>query len=70
MDQWIHRFRTAATVEGQDRVLIPGDPEREMEVERKIKGIPLLNAVTEDLQYLAERFEIRLESINPQLSNL
>src|ERR1700730_1387441 len=29
MDQWIHRFRTAATVEGQKKVLIPGDPERE-----------------------------------------
>jgi L-2-hydroxycarboxylate dehydrogenase (NAD+) len=58
MDQWIHRFRTAVPVPGQEKVLIPGDPEREMELERMQTGIPLLKAVYEDLQYLAERFEI------------
>jgi len=56
MDQWIHRFRTAIPVEGQPRVLIPGDPEREMEVERRKTGIPLLKPVMEDLEYLRERF--------------
>lgn len=60
MDQWIHRFRTAIPVAGQDRVLIPGDPEREMELERMSSGIPLVKAVLEDLQYLAERFEVVL----------
>jgi LDH2 family malate/lactate/ureidoglycolate dehydrogenase len=40
--------------------LIPGDPEREMEAQRKVNGIPLLKAVVDDLQYLAERFEIDL----------
>ena len=34
MDKWIRRFRSAKTVEGQQRVLIPGDPEREMEPQR------------------------------------
>jgi L-2-hydroxycarboxylate dehydrogenase (NAD+) len=62
MDQWIHRFRTAATVAGQEKVLIPGDPEREIEVERRSKGIPLLKPVFEDLEYLAERFEVSLNA--------
>lgn len=58
MDQWIHRFRTAIPVPGKEKVLIPGDPEREFETERMKNGIPLVKAVYEDLQYLAERFEI------------
>ncbi|HEX4850541.1 MAG TPA: Ldh family oxidoreductase, partial [Puia sp.] len=60
MDRWIRRFRSAKTVEGEERVLIPGDPEREMEVNRLHKGIPLLHAVQEDLQYLGEKFGIPL----------
>jgi LDH2 family malate/lactate/ureidoglycolate dehydrogenase len=58
MDQWIQRFRTAKTTAGQDKVLIPGDPEREAEEERMQNGIPLLRAVTEDLKDLGERFEV------------
>jgi L-2-hydroxycarboxylate dehydrogenase (NAD+) len=60
MDQWIQRFRNAKTVEGQDKVLIPGDPEREAEADRMQNGIPLLNAVTEDLKDLGERFGVKL----------
>jgi LDH2 family malate/lactate/ureidoglycolate dehydrogenase len=37
--------------------LIPGDPERELEAERKANGIPLLKSVEEDLRSLGERFE-------------
>jgi LDH2 family malate/lactate/ureidoglycolate dehydrogenase len=59
MDQWIRRFRTAKTVEGQSRVLIPGDPEREMEEERLLKGIPLLSSVWEDLQSTGRKFNIK-----------
>src|SRR5688572_5424652 len=33
MDNWISRFRSAKTVEGEQRVIIPGDPEREMEIQ-------------------------------------
>jgi LDH2 family malate/lactate/ureidoglycolate dehydrogenase len=58
MDQWIQRFRTAKTVPGQDRVLIPGDPERDAEKERREKGIPLLSAVVKDLRELGERFGV------------
>jgi L-2-hydroxycarboxylate dehydrogenase (NAD+) len=58
MDKWIRRFRSAKTVEGQQRVIIPGDPEREMESVRMKDGIPLLHPVIEDLKYLAEKFEV------------
>lgn len=59
MDAWIKRFRQAKTVEGQSRVLIPGDPESEMEIERMKNGIPLLPAVIGDLLSLAGRFELQ-----------
>jgi LDH2 family malate/lactate/ureidoglycolate dehydrogenase len=60
MDQWILRFRSAKTAAGHEKVIIPGDPERLMENERKLKGIPLLGPVVNDLEYLAERFELEL----------
>ena len=58
MDQWIGRFRAAKTSEGFEKVVIPGDPEREMEEVRMKEGIPLLGPVVNDLQYLAEKFEL------------
>ena len=60
MDNWISRFRTAKTVAGEEQVLIPGDPEREMESERMARGIPLLHSVAEDLRFLAEKFGLEL----------
>ena len=60
MDRWIERFRAAKTAEGFEKVLIPGDPEREMEAERRKEGIPLLGPVVDDLHYLAEKFNIAL----------
>jgi LDH2 family malate/lactate/ureidoglycolate dehydrogenase len=57
MDTWIKRFRSAEAVEGK-QVLIPGDPERELEIERKSNGIPLLEPVVEDLRNLATRFHL------------
>jgi L-2-hydroxycarboxylate dehydrogenase (NAD+) len=62
MDKWIGRFRSAKTVKGQQRVLIPGDPEREMENDRKKNGIPLMKPVFEDLKFLAEKFNVGFES--------
>lgn len=58
MDNWIARFRQSKTVKGEEKVVIPGDPEREMEGERKVNGIPLLDPVVEDLKSLAERFKL------------
>lgn len=58
MDHWIQGFRSCKTIPGQEKVLVPGDPEREFELERMKKGIPLLDAVVEDLHKLAEKFEL------------
>jgi L-2-hydroxycarboxylate dehydrogenase (NAD+) len=58
MDKWIGGFRKARTVPGQERVLIPGDPEREASALRTIEGIPLMATVVDDLQRLAEKFSI------------
>jgi LDH2 family malate/lactate/ureidoglycolate dehydrogenase len=58
MDQWIHRFRSARPVDGQERVLIPGDPEREMEALRRADGIPVVSSVVADLEALATRLGV------------
>src|SRR5690349_12893603 len=60
MDHWIRRFRSAKTVAGEEKVLIPGDPEREMEALRMQDGIPLVGAVETDLIALGEKFGISL----------
>jgi L-2-hydroxycarboxylate dehydrogenase (NAD+) len=64
MDQWIERFRQSRTIEGQEKVLIPGDPERQMEEERLQQGIPLLQPVVEDLKSLSQRFDVEFPSHN------
>jgi L-2-hydroxycarboxylate dehydrogenase (NAD+) len=60
MDNWISRFRTAKPAEGHDRVLIPGDPEREMEEIRMKEGIPVVESVVDDLRKVGERFGVKL----------
>lgn len=59
MDNWITRFRSATPTPGNERVLIPGDPERELEAVRRIEGIPLLDPVVKDLTELGERFGVK-----------
>lgn len=61
MDNWINRFRSAQPVDGQERVMIPGDPEREMTAERLATGIPVNEKVVEDLQMLASKFGVALK---------
>jgi LDH2 family malate/lactate/ureidoglycolate dehydrogenase len=58
MDKWIRRFRTATPVAGEDSVLVPGDPEREMEIVRRSTGIPLHEDVVRDLTGLAEKLGV------------
>jgi LDH2 family malate/lactate/ureidoglycolate dehydrogenase len=60
MDKWIKRFRSAKTADIANKVLIPGDPEREMEAERMVNGIPLLKPVIDDLKFLGEKFGVDL----------
>lgn len=58
MDNWISRFREAKTINGQEHLIIPGDPEREMHSVRIHEGIPLNSKVVEDLQALASKLEV------------
>ena len=60
MDQWIRRFRNAQPVAPDQGVVIPGDPERQMELERKQQGIPLLEPVIQDLEKVAGKFGLSL----------
>ncbi|RAV97658.1 Ldh family oxidoreductase [Pseudochryseolinea flava] len=58
MDNWINRFRNAETIASQEKVIIPGDPEREMNAIRLKEGIPLNPKVVEDLQLLGEKLGV------------
>lgn len=58
MDRWISRFRETLPVPGQEKVLIPGDPEREFEEERAVTGIPVIEPVVRDLEALAKKFKL------------
>jgi LDH2 family malate/lactate/ureidoglycolate dehydrogenase len=51
-------LKAAPAVDGKN-VIIPGDPERELEAERKANGINLLEPVVNDLNALATRFGIK-----------
>jgi LDH2 family malate/lactate/ureidoglycolate dehydrogenase len=59
MDNWISRFRAAKPTPGNEKVLIPGDPERELEAIRRVEGIPLLEPVVKDLTALGEKFGVK-----------
>ena len=58
MDLWIETFRAAKPAAGQERVLIPGDPEREAEERIMKEGIELVPAVRKDLLEIATNLNI------------
>ncbi|SDE46106.1 malate dehydrogenase (NAD) [Mucilaginibacter pineti] len=58
LDNWINRFKSSTTVDPSQKVIIPGEPEREAEIDRAANGIPLVDAVVADLNVLAERFSL------------
>lgn len=60
MDKWIETFRNCETTHEADKVIIPGDPEREYTEERMKNGIPLLRPVVEDLKSLGNDFGVTL----------
>jgi LDH2 family malate/lactate/ureidoglycolate dehydrogenase len=55
MDEWVRVFRATPPAPGTPGVVIPGDPERWAEAERRLAGIPLAPAVVADLRDIAER---------------
>jgi LDH2 family malate/lactate/ureidoglycolate dehydrogenase len=60
MDNWIQRFRNATPINPAQKVLIPGDPEREAQAARMQTGIPIVEPVVLDLQEVGARFGIQL----------
>lgn len=60
MDNWIARFREAKPAPGHEKVLIPGDPEREMEALRATDGIPLQDTMVAELRETGARFGVSL----------
>jgi LDH2 family malate/lactate/ureidoglycolate dehydrogenase len=58
MDNWISRFKSAATIDPNQKVIVPGEPELEAEADRKVNGIPLVDAVVKDLNEIAEKFSV------------
>ena len=58
MDQWIRRFRNAEPAQNGQGVVIPGDPERAAEQNRREHGIPLTEPVLADLEQLANRLNL------------
>lgn len=58
MDNWIRAFRNAEPTSPDQKVLVPGDPERIITKERLKDGIPLLKPVVDDLNDLAKSFGI------------
>jgi L-2-hydroxycarboxylate dehydrogenase (NAD+) len=63
MDNWITRFRSAKTAEGQPNVVIPGDPERETSAIRLAEGIPLNPKVVEDLIILGQKTGVAFAAV-------
>jgi L-2-hydroxycarboxylate dehydrogenase (NAD+) len=63
MDNWITRFKCTNPIDVNQPVIIPGEPEATMEIERMKHGIPIVDAVIADLQNLANEFEVKMITI-------
>ncbi|RZL05242.1 MAG: Ldh family oxidoreductase, partial [Pedobacter sp.] len=60
LDNWIERFKSAKTIDPNKKVIIPGEPEYAFEIERKKNGIPLIDAVVNDLNELATKLGVAI----------
>jgi LDH2 family malate/lactate/ureidoglycolate dehydrogenase len=58
MDNWVHRFKSSTTINPAQKVIIPGEPELEAEIDRRANGIPLVDAVANDLDELAKKLGV------------
>lgn len=62
MDRWILTFRKAKPASGHDKVIIPGDPEREKEIRIRAEGITVLPAVMQEMKEIAEELGVEFIS--------
>ena len=58
MDEWMQGLKETPTAPGHDRVLVPGQPEFEAEMERREQGIPLHPEVIEWFENISRELEI------------
>jgi LDH2 family malate/lactate/ureidoglycolate dehydrogenase len=58
LDNWIERFKSASTIDPDQKVIIPGEPELEAQIHRLKNGIPLVDAVANDLNELAKKLGV------------
>lgn len=63
MDEWILTFRNAKPAKGHEKVIIPGDPEREKEQRIRAEGIPVLNAIACEMKEIAIDLDVPFEII-------
>lgn len=56
--RWIDRFKSAKTTSEHSEVIIPGEPEAAMHRTRLIEGIPIVEAVYQDLKTTALELEV------------
>lgn len=54
IDEWIDVFRNTKPAPGHSAVLIPGDPEHQEEHKRKTEGVPVIEAVVNDLKDISK----------------
>ena len=62
MDHWIRTFRNAPAAEGEDHIIIPGDPERESEADKMANGIALSRKSFEGLVKVADKLGVDFDA--------
>ena len=55
IDEWIEVFRNTKPAKGTTGVMIPGDPEHTEEAIRRKNGVPLIDAVINDLKDISKQ---------------
>ena len=61
MDKWIETMRSARPAKGQEKVLIPGDPERECEDRITREGITLLPQVVDGMVIISQKTGVKFD---------
>jgi LDH2 family malate/lactate/ureidoglycolate dehydrogenase len=61
IDHWIEVFRQTKPAPGHEAVLIPGDPEHEAEKIRTKYGVPVIEAVVNDLREISKMTKVGFE---------